>query len=130
MSARILIVEDETIVQFDLQQRLERMGYSVVGLASRGDEAVAKAVELKPDLVLMDVRLDGPMDGIEAARQIRARQGTPVVYLTAYAATLEESEPQDVFGPFLSKPFRTHELQSTLARILDGPRPAANEPRT
>jgi CheY-like chemotaxis protein len=120
MKARILIVEDESIVQLDLQQQLERMGYGVVGVASRGEEAVAKAAELNPDLVIMDVRLDGPMDGIEAARRIRAAQGTPVIYVTAYAATFEDAEPQDVFGPCLSKPFRTKELETTIARTLAG----------
>jgi two-component system, cell cycle sensor histidine kinase and response regulator CckA len=120
MSATILIVEDESIVQLDLQVQLERLGYRVVGVASRGEEAVAKAKELKPDLVIMDVRLDGPMDGIEAARQIRAAQATPVVYVTAYAASIAHAEPQDVFGPCLSKPFRTAELQATIARTLSG----------
>jgi CheY-like chemotaxis protein len=116
MKARILIVEDEAIVQLDLQRRLEQMGHTVVGTASRGEEAVAMASELEPDLILMDVRLEGPMDGIEAARRIRATQGTAVVYVTAYAGTLEDA--QDVFGPCLSKPFRTAELQSTIARTL------------
>src|SRR5215217_7190382 len=67
MSARILVVEDESIVQLDLQSRLRRLGHSVVGFASRGEEAIAKAVDLVPDLVLMDVHLQGPMDGMEAA---------------------------------------------------------------
>jgi CheY-like chemotaxis protein len=89
MSAKILIVEDESIVQLDLQQRVEGMGYTVVGVASRGEEAVTKAIELQPDLVIMDVSLEGPMNGIEAARRIRQAQGTPVVYVTAYAAALE-----------------------------------------
>ena len=118
MSARILLVEDESIVQLDLQQRLERMGYSVVGLASRGEEAVAKAIELQPDLVIMDVSLEGPMNGIEAARHIRAVQDTPVIYVTAYAAALEMAELLGAVGPCLSKPFRTTELQSTVARTL------------
>jgi two-component system, cell cycle sensor histidine kinase and response regulator CckA len=120
MNARILIVEDESIVQLDLQRRLERMGHTVVGMVARGDDAVTKAVELKPDLVIMDVRLEGSMDGIEAARRIRAEQGTPVVYVTAYASTLDEAAPQDVFGPCVSKPFRTTELQSAIARTLSG----------
>src|SRR4051812_34960318 len=118
MSARILIVEDESIVQLDLQNRLERLGYAVVGVASRGEEAIAKAVELGPDLVLMDVSLDGPMDGIEAARQIRAVRNTPVLYVTAYAAALEDGERKDIVGPCLSKPFRTKELQSAIVRTL------------
>jgi CheY-like chemotaxis protein len=127
MSARILIVEDESIVQLDLQRRLERMGYVVVGIASRGEEAIVKAVELKPDLVIMDVKLDGPMDGIEAARRIRGVHGTPVVYVTAYAAAIENAPPQDVFGPAVSKPFRTTELQSMIARTLAGERDPAGE---
>jgi CheY-like chemotaxis protein len=118
MKARILIVEDESIVQLDLQRRLERLGHSVVGTASRGEEAVSKAVELKPDLVIMDVRLDGAMDGIEAARRIRGEQGTPVVYVTAYASTFDDAPAQDVFGPCVSKPFRTTELQSAIDRTL------------
>jgi CheY-like chemotaxis protein len=118
MNARIFIVEDESIVQLDLQRRLERMGYSVVGVASRGEEAVARVIEIKPDLVIMDIRLDGPMDGIEAARRIRELQGPPVIYVTAYAGALENAQQQDVFGPCLSKPFRTTELQSAIARTL------------
>jgi two-component system cell cycle sensor histidine kinase/response regulator CckA len=118
MRARILIVEDETIVQLDLQSRLQRMGHSVVGMASKGEDAIAKAAELKPDLVIMDMRLDGSMDGIEAARRIRAEQGTPVVYVTAYASIFDEVAQQDVFGPCVSKPFRTTELETAISRIL------------
>jgi CheY-like chemotaxis protein len=114
MKARILIVEDESIVQLDF------MGHNVVGMASRGEDAIAKAVELKPDLVIMDVRLEGSMDGIEAARRIRAEQATPIVYVTAYASTLDEALTQDVFGPCVSKPFRTTELQSAIERTLAG----------
>src|SRR5437868_535658 len=118
MNAKILIVEDESIVQLDLQQRLERMGHRVVGVASRGEEAVAKALELKPDLVIMDVSLEGAMNGIEAARRIRQAQGTPVVYVTAYAGALATAEAFGAVGPCLSKPFRTTELQSTIAQTL------------
>lgn len=118
MKVRVLIVEDESIVQLDLERRLERMGHSVVGKASRGEEAIAKAVELKPDLVIMDVRLDGSMGGIEAARRIRAQQPTPIVYVTAYASTFDNASIQDVFGPCVSKPFRATELQSAIERTL------------
>jgi CheY-like chemotaxis protein len=118
MKARILVAEDESIVQLDLKHRLERMGHTVVAMATTGEEALAKAIELKPDLVLMDVRLEGPMDGIEAARRIRAQQETPVVYVTAFAATLGDEMVQKLGGPLLSKPYRTTELQSTIARTL------------
>jgi two-component system, cell cycle sensor histidine kinase and response regulator CckA len=119
MSTRILIVEDESIVQLDLQNRLERLGHVVVGVASAGEEAVAKALELGPDLVLMDVSLNGPMDGIEAARQIRAVQNTPVLFVTAYAASLAGADGKEIAGPCLSKPFRTEELKSAISRTLD-----------
>jgi CheY-like chemotaxis protein len=62
-----------------------RLGYAVVGVVPSGEEAIEKAGELKPDLVLMDIQLIGSLDGIEAARQIRARYGIPIIYLTAYA---------------------------------------------
>ena len=122
-SARILIVEDERIVQLDLETRLKRIGHLVVGVTSRGDEAIARARELKPDLVIMDVRLEGAMDGIEAARQIRAEQGTPVIYVTAYAAALQDASPQDVIGPCVSKPFSTAEQRSAIATTLAARKP-------
>src|SRR3954451_17205374 len=111
MKARILVVEDESIVQFDLESRLQRMGYAVVGLTSRGDEAVTKAAALEPDLVLMDVRLEGPMEGIEAGRQLRAPRDIPILFLTAHAASMAEQE-QAALRPCLSKPFGAAELQT------------------
>lgn len=118
MKTRILVVEDEQIVQLDLQNQLERLGYTVVGVASRGEEAVALAAELHPDLVLMDIHLAGAMNGLEAARLIRAKQATPVLYLTAYAAAFAEAEREQIPGPCLSKPFQTRELRSAIARVL------------
>jgi CheY-like chemotaxis protein len=116
MKARILVVEDESIVQLDLQMRLRRLGHSVVGFASRGEEAVAKAVDLAPDLVLMDVRLDGPMDGLEAARRIRAERQIPIIFVTAFAHSPEPGA--DALRPCLSKPFATPELQAAITRAL------------
>jgi CheY-like chemotaxis protein len=118
MKARILVVEDEAIVQMDVQSRLSRLGYSVVGLAAEGEEAVAKAAELAPDVVLMDVRLKGSMDGIEAAQRIRSQRDIPIIFVTAYANTAEpeDSEP---LRPCLSKPFRTAELQAAIAKALE-----------
>ena len=81
----ILIVEDEAIVARDLRQRLRDMGYTVVGMASRGEEAVQKAETLHPDLVLMDIHLASEMDGIQASETIRAHLDVPVIFLTACA---------------------------------------------
>ncbi len=125
MTARILVVEDEPIVQLDLQIRLQRLGYIVIGSASRGEEAIARAAELKPDLVLMDVCLDGPMDGIEAARQIRAARWVPVLFVTANAGA--PGEHRTALRPCLSKPFRAAELKTAIADALDDR--AENRPR-
>ncbi len=90
--ARILITEDEIMVARDLEQRLHKFGYQVADIVDTGEEAVQKAALLHPDLVLMDIRLNGEMDGIAAARQIRSASKTPVVFVTAYAdlGTLEQ----------------------------------------
>jgi len=90
----ILIVEDEKIIALDLQRRLERFGYSVVGMASDGAEAISLAISRSPDIILMDIMLAGSMDGIDAAKHIRAQLGIPVIFLTAYAdeKTLERAK--------------------------------------
>ena len=108
----ILVVEDERIVAKYLERTLERLGYHAVGTAARGDEAIAKAETLTPDLVLMDIRLEGPMDGIEAAQTIRERFGTPVVFLTAHSddQTLERAVATEPFG-YLVKPLNETELR-------------------
>lgn len=82
---RILIVEDEGIEALDLQHRLNRLGYIVPDTAATGEEAVKKAGETSPDLVLMDIMLYGEMNGVAAAEQIQARFDIPVIYVTAYA---------------------------------------------
>ena len=81
-SNRILVLEDEALVASDIKDRLTRKGYHVLGVADTGEQAVASARELKPDVVLSDIRLTGEMDGIEAADCIRRELDTPVVFLT------------------------------------------------
>ena len=81
---RILVVEDEAVVARDLEQTLVRLGYEVVGVAQFAAEAVGKAAETHPDLVLMDISLQGDKDGVQAAEVIGQRFGTPVVFLTAH----------------------------------------------
>ena len=102
----ILIVEDERITAEDIRLSLGGLGYAVTGMASSGEEAIRKAEELHPDLVLMDIVLGGDMDGIEAAEIIRARFNIPVVYLTAYAdeKRLERAKVTQPFG-YILKPF-------------------------
>src|SRR5947209_7887724 len=118
--ARILIVEDEQIVAMDLQDKLEAMGYRVAGHASSGEGAVAQAERLRPDLVLMDVRLDGEMDGIEAAGLIRQRLAVPVVYLTAYSGddVVGRAMQSAPFG-YVLKPYNDRELSLVIEVALD-----------
>ena len=116
---QILVVEDERIVAADIKLSVQRLGYDVCGIAFSGEEATKKAEEMKPDLVLMDIVLEGEMDGIEAASAIRSRFAIPVVYLTAYAdkKTLERAKITEPFG-YIIKPFEERELNSIIEIAL------------
>jgi CheY-like chemotaxis protein len=111
----ILVVEDECIIAFDLKQRLEALGYRISAVVPSGEEAIEKAAELQPDLVLMDIYLEGSMDGIEAAQRIHERLRIPVVFLTAYAEdeTLRRAQASLPFG-YLVKPIEARELHATI----------------
>ena len=115
----ILIVEDEQIVAADILRRLERMGYRVPAVASTGEEAIARVEELRPDLLLMDIVLQGPADGVEVVQEIRSRVDLPVVYLTAYTdqETVRRAKQTQPFG-FLLKPFDERELGFTIEMAL------------
>src|ERR1017187_2300723 len=84
-ATRILVVEDEAIVSADIEMKLEHLGYTVAGLATSGAAALEKAREGQPNLALMDIHLDGSMDGVETAQALKDRFRIPVIYLTAYA---------------------------------------------
>ena len=118
-SARIMVVEDEGIVALDIRNKLKRMGYSVAGIANSGEDAVLLAITTEPDLVLMDIRLKGEMDGIEAAKRIRKHRGTPIIYLTAYAdaATRRRADATQPKA-YLLKPFDDLELNSVIQKAL------------
>lgn len=113
--ARILVVEDEAIVAEDLKEMLAGLGYGVLGPVARTDRAIELAIVEAPDLVLMDVRLDGDVDGITAAAHIRRECGIPVVFLTAYAdeLTLERAKAAEPFG-YLVKPVQEQVLNATV----------------
>ncbi len=125
--AQIMVVEDERITAKDIKIALESAGYGVADLVFSGEEAVRRAEELQPDLVLMDIKLEGEMDGIEAATQIRERYDIPVIYLTAYSNAgivqrAKMTEPagyllKEQFG-FLTKPFEESELNTTIEIAL------------
>jgi PAS domain S-box-containing protein len=116
---RILIVEDERIVAMDLAGTLNELGYSVVGMAARGEEAIARADELRPHLILMDVRLGNGLDGIQVAEVIRRSRDVPVIYLTAHSddETLHRAARTEASG-YLVKPFTSPELHCAIEIAL------------
>jgi len=116
---RILIAEDDRVVARHLEQQLIRMGHAVVGKTASGEEACSLAVRLQPDLVLMDIRLEGTLDGIDAAERIRGSAGTAIVFLTAYAddETLRRARLTEPFG-YLLKPFEESQLRSVVEMAL------------
>jgi hypothetical protein len=113
------VVEDERIVAGDIESRLNFLGYRVPGIAPSGEAAIQAVETLRPDLVLMDIHLEGDMDGTQAANVIRERFGVPVVYLTAHAdsSTLQRAKTTDPFG-YLLKPFNDHELRTAIELAL------------
>jgi PAS domain S-box-containing protein len=117
--AKILIVEDEAITAKDIQNRLKELDYEVSAIAASGEEAIKKAEEIKPDLVLMDIVLRGDMDGIEAAERIHDRFDVPVVYFTAYIdeARLKKTKVTEPYG-YIIKPFEDKELRPTIEMAL------------
>ena len=117
--AKILIVEDESIVGLDIQNRLQHLGYEVPGVASSGEEAIQLASEIEPDLVLMDIMLQGDIDGVESADIIRERFGFSVIFLTAYSDenTLQRAKITEPFG-YILKPFKERELYTTIEVVL------------
>ena len=118
-AAKILVVEDERIIALDLVQRLRRLGFAVDGFATRADVALERALAERPDLVLMDIHLDGGGDGIEAARALYEQTRIPVVFLTAYAdaETLERAEAALPFG-YLLKPCQNAELNAAIRMAM------------
>ena len=116
---RVLVVEDERIIARDLEQQLRRLGYRIVALATTGIEGLELALEHRPDVVLMDIRLRGKMDGIEAVESIRKQLDVRIIYLSAYIdeATLARAEATRP-DAFLHKPFSIGLLQTTLQHVL------------
>ncbi|MBF0328568.1 MAG: response regulator [Nitrospirae bacterium] len=118
-SKRILVVEDEFITAQDLKFELVKLGYEVPDIAVSGEEALCKAAEFKPDLILMDITLDGPMTGIDAAEKIRTTLNIPTTYLTAHidSATIDQAKKTNPYG-YLPKPCTADTLKTTIEIAL------------
>jgi PAS domain S-box-containing protein len=118
-SAKILVVEDESIVARDIADTLKKLGYDVPAIALSAEQAIQKTEQIKPDLVLMDIVLKGDVDGIEAAEQIRRRFDIPVLYLTAYTdeQTVKRAKVTEPFG-YITKPFDKRQLYISIEMAL------------
>ncbi|HEX6290088.1 MAG TPA: EAL domain-containing protein [Herpetosiphonaceae bacterium] len=116
---RIMVVEDEQIIALDLRETLERLGYCVAALVASGEEALDQAARARPDLALMDIKLQGALDGIDAAERLRRQFGIPVIYLTAHAdtATLQRAKLTEPYG-YVLKPFEERELHIQIEMAL------------
>ncbi|MGB5873317.1 MAG: response regulator [Bacteroidota bacterium] len=118
----VLIVEDELIIAEDLRRRLTSLGFNVTGIATTGEDAVSRVEESGPDLVLMDISLRGEMDGVEAAKLIRERTGTPIVYVTGHGdpETMQRAKSTPGFA-FVLKPVDDREMQYIFEMVLNRP---------
>ncbi|MEN3953172.1 response regulator [Iodidimonas sp. SYSU 1G8] len=117
---KIMVVEDERIVALHLRQQLEKLGYEVPAVVSSGQQALDRVGRERPDLILMDIKIDGDMDGIETASRLPSDNPIPVVYLTAYSeeATLARARETQPHG-YLLKPFSERELHATIQMALE-----------
>ncbi|MGV1099386.1 response regulator [Thiovibrio sp. JS02] len=119
MKAKILVVEDEWIIANDIKDSLIDMGYRVTAIASSGEEAMARAEEEPPDLMLMDIVLKGSMTGIDTARAILARRDIPVIFLTAYDNQIMVDQAKKIPNSgYLLKPFKDRELHIAIDMAL------------
>lgn len=118
--SKVLIVEDEVIVAMSIERTLSSFGYDIVGLSTTPEDAIRIAEELKPDLVLMDINLEGEIDGIDAAEKISENSDIPVVYLTSYSneETLRRAMGTNPYG-YLTKPVRPKEIYTTIETALN-----------
>jgi PAS domain S-box-containing protein len=116
---KVLVVEDEIIIALGIQQSLQDLGYDAPEIAIREEEIEEKVHRLKPDLVLMDINLNGRRDGIDVARSLAQTSDVPVVFLTAYVdrETIDRAQRAGCYG-YLVKPYEECELHSTLQMAL------------
>jgi AmiR/NasT family two-component response regulator len=117
--AKILVVEDDRIISLEIKERLEEFNYGVIGSATTGEEAYSLASAYLPDLIIMDIHIEGAMDGIETALKIKNELNIPVVYLTAYADdfTIERAKITEPYG-YIVKPLDERELKSAVEIAL------------
>ena len=120
IARRVLLVEDDPTLAIGVTGALESFGYDVCAAVQTGEDAIASAFALRPDLILMDINLKGEMDGVEATEAINARSSVPVIYLSAQTseATTRQAKLTTHYG-YLKKPFDPDELHSAIRSTLE-----------
>jgi CheY-like chemotaxis protein len=122
---KIMIVEDERITALDIKSKLNRFGFRDTFIVASGEEAIKKAEQQKPSLVLMDIVLQGEMDGVDAAAHIQNQLGIPVIFITAHGDAATASRAMRIlrykYVRFITKPFDEDSLRTTIQNTLDDP---------
>ena len=116
---KVMIVEDDLITAAAFYKELQKLGYSTCSFAPSGDKAIETAEKEKPDVVLMDIKLKGEMDGFKAAREIRSRFSVPVIYMTGYPLHMVEGEAE-ISDPYeyLAKPVEITNMEKAIDSAL------------
>jgi CheY-like chemotaxis protein/DNA-binding PadR family transcriptional regulator len=127
--ARVLVVDDEAIITMQLEEKISSMGHKVVGMTSSGEDAIAKARAIKPDIILMDIVMPGKINGIAAAKVIHKELGIPVIFITSYAddKIIEEVKRVNPYG-YIVKPFNELELKAAVQLALFRKKSEESEP--
>lgn len=119
-SKRVLIVEDDMLLSFVEERILKKLGYQVVDKATTGADAISKACELNPDVIIMDIQLKGEMDGIEAMNKIRKSSNIPVIYLSGNSDRANYKRAEDTnFAGYLVKPVTAKDLKQPLEKVFN-----------
>lgn len=123
--AKILLVEDEAFISLALVAELREGGYEVIEPVATGEEAIQVDGELLPDIIFMDIRLAGDMDGIEAARQIQAHRAVPIAFMTGYASSDEQKRTEELRSvAYLVKPVEMYQIIEVIESVMrDGGTP-------
>ncbi len=115
----VLIVEDEFLAAWHLQKELRRLGYTVAQPVASGEQAIERAAREQPDVILMDIRLAGAIDGIEAAREIISRRAIPIIFMTGYSDDETKERAQKLEpAAYLIKPLQVYQVESAIDSAL------------
>lgn len=124
---RILIVEDDFLLAEELRSTIAEWGYEIVGVTGRGTDALNLALEIKPDVLISDIRLSDALDGVTVAEEVNRRTGTKVIFITAFPAEAYASG-REWGAKFLGKPYSDQELRSVIEETLQERRGQRRDP--